>query len=148
MRDFVCPHCGQQLAFENSVCLSCDSPLGFSLDDMALLVIADGPDAAKPGFVDAADYDGLDFDWLVASGSRPRGLPNDCFVTLVHRAADRGAHLRRERAREMRGARRELRRDAAFLAARQRADTLEADRKYAERQRKILGTIAADAAGK
>lgn len=56
MRDFVCPNCGQHLAFENSVCLSCDRPLGFSLDDMALLVIAEGPDAAKPGFVDAANY--------------------------------------------------------------------------------------------
>lgn len=37
--------------------------------------------------------DGLDFDWLVASGSRPPGLPDDCFVTLVRRAADRGAHV-------------------------------------------------------
>ena len=57
MRDLVCPNCGQHLAFENSVCLSCDRPLGFSLDDMALLVIAEGPDAAKPGFVDAANYE-------------------------------------------------------------------------------------------
>jgi hypothetical protein len=57
MRDFVCPNCGQHLAFENSVCLSCDSPLGFSLDDMALLVIADGPDADKPGFVAATEYE-------------------------------------------------------------------------------------------
>ena len=57
MRDFVCPNCGQHLAFENSVCLSCDRHLGFSLDDMALLVIAEGPDAAKPGFVDSANYE-------------------------------------------------------------------------------------------
>jgi hypothetical protein len=41
MRDFTCPNCGQQLAFENSVCLSCSSPLGFSLADRALLVISD-----------------------------------------------------------------------------------------------------------
>lgn len=39
MRDFTCPRCGQHLAFENSVCLSCHSPIGFSLPDMALLVI-------------------------------------------------------------------------------------------------------------
>ncbi|MGE5695383.1 MAG: putative zinc-binding metallopeptidase [Candidatus Sericytochromatia bacterium] len=57
MRDFLCPNCGQHLAFENSVCLSCDSPLGLSLDDVALLVIAEKPDAAKPGFVDAAEYE-------------------------------------------------------------------------------------------
>src|ERR1700737_736648 len=56
MRDFICPNCGQHLAFENSVCLSCESPLGFSLDDIAMLVIADGPDSAKAGFVDAEKY--------------------------------------------------------------------------------------------
>ena len=26
MRDFICPNCGQHLAFENSVCLSCGKP--------------------------------------------------------------------------------------------------------------------------
>lgn len=41
MRDFTCPTCGQQLAFENSVCLSCSSKLGFSLDDRALVVIGE-----------------------------------------------------------------------------------------------------------
>ncbi|HUO39052.1 MAG TPA: zinc-ribbon domain-containing protein, partial [Mycobacterium sp.] len=56
MRDFVCPNCGQHLAFENSVCLSCGSPLGFSLDHPALLVIAERGDAARPGFVGADDY--------------------------------------------------------------------------------------------
>ncbi|RIR61847.1 hypothetical protein D2E68_27870, partial [Mycobacteroides abscessus] len=40
MRDFICPQCGQHLAFENSVCLSCGSHLGFSLDQKALLVLA------------------------------------------------------------------------------------------------------------
>ena len=45
MRDFNCPNCGQRLAFENSLCLSCGSRLGFSLDDMALLVIASGADS-------------------------------------------------------------------------------------------------------
>ena len=53
MRDFICPNCGQHLAFENSVCLSCRHPLGFSLEDMALLVIASGEESAQPGFVDA-----------------------------------------------------------------------------------------------
>ncbi|MGV9798690.1 zinc-binding metallopeptidase family protein [Mycobacterium sp. NPDC003449] len=42
MRDFTCPNCGQRLAFENSLCLACGSALGFSLDDMALLVIDRG----------------------------------------------------------------------------------------------------------
>jgi hypothetical protein len=57
MRDFICPKCGQQLAFENSVCLSCKSPLGFSLPDMALMVIAPGEEGAQPGFVDADSYE-------------------------------------------------------------------------------------------
>ena len=33
------------------------SPLGFSLDDMALLVIASGEESAQPGFVDADKYE-------------------------------------------------------------------------------------------
>ena len=53
MRDFICPNCGQHLAFENSVCLSCGSALGFSLDDMALLVIASGDESEHAGAVDA-----------------------------------------------------------------------------------------------
>ncbi len=55
MRDFICPNCGQRLAFENSVCLSCQSRLGFSLEQMAFLVIADegGDDS---GVVAASKY--------------------------------------------------------------------------------------------
>src|SRR3954453_6464425 len=56
VRDFNCPNCGQRLAFENSVCLSCRSSLGFSLDDMALLVIASGADSEHGGAVDSAEY--------------------------------------------------------------------------------------------
>ncbi|MUL74991.1 putative zinc-binding metallopeptidase [Mycolicibacterium sp. CBMA 226] len=59
MRDFNCPNCGQRLAFENSVCLSCGSALGFSLEDMALLVIAppDGTgDSEHAGAVASTDY--------------------------------------------------------------------------------------------
>ncbi|BCI81789.1 hypothetical protein MTY66_34140 [Mycolicibacterium sp. TY66] len=59
MRDFNCPNCGQRLAFENSVCLGCGSALGFSLDDMALLVIAppDGTgDSDHAGAVASTDY--------------------------------------------------------------------------------------------
>jgi hypothetical protein len=56
MRDFICPKCGQHLAFENSLCLSCNSRLGFSLPDMALLVITTGEESAQPGFVDGEKY--------------------------------------------------------------------------------------------
>jgi hypothetical protein len=56
VRDFICPNCGQRLAFENSVCLSCGSSLGFSLTDMALLVIASGTDSEHGGAVDSSEY--------------------------------------------------------------------------------------------
>jgi hypothetical protein len=56
VRDFKCPNCGQRLAFENSVCLSCGSSLGFSLADMALLVIASGADSEHGGAVDSSEY--------------------------------------------------------------------------------------------
>jgi hypothetical protein len=56
MRDFNCPNCGQHLAFENSVCLSCGSHVGFSLGEMALLVIAPGEESDHGGAVDASRY--------------------------------------------------------------------------------------------
>lgn len=39
MRNFSCPNCGQQLSFENSLCLSCSSSLGFDLPGRRLVVI-------------------------------------------------------------------------------------------------------------
>ena len=56
MRDFLCPNCGQHLSFENSVCLSCGSAVGFSLDEMAFLVIASDGRGARSGAVDANAY--------------------------------------------------------------------------------------------
>ena len=75
MRDFFCSNCGQRLAFENSVCLSCGSALGFSLDDMALLVIASGPGNRHPGFIDSHDFQlcanmhAAQCNWLVRGGA-------------------------------------------------------------------------------
>ena len=56
MRDFHCPNCGQRLSFENSVCLNCGRSLGFSLDDMALLVIAPPAESEHAGAVDDSLY--------------------------------------------------------------------------------------------
>lgn len=81
MRDFGCPNCGQQLAFENSVCLSCSSRLGFSLHERALVVIGDPPgDAAVDhagGVVDRDRFrlcDNLHVaqcNWLVSERNAP-----------------------------------------------------------------------------
>ncbi len=54
LRDFICPNCGQHLAFENSVCLSCDSAVGFSPEDLAFLVIT--PDDVHQGAVAPSEY--------------------------------------------------------------------------------------------
>lgn len=74
MRDFNCPTCGQRLSFENSVCLGCGSALGFSLDDMALLVIAPEEGADHAGAVASTDYrlcanlHLAECNWLVPTG--------------------------------------------------------------------------------
>jgi len=56
VHDFTCPNCGQRLSFENSLCLACKSSLGFSLQDMALLVIAPGEESDHAGAVDSSQY--------------------------------------------------------------------------------------------
>jgi hypothetical protein len=87
MRDFHCPNCGQRLTFENSTCLACGSALGFSLDDMALLVITTGDEGDKPGFVSASDYELCanrhlaECNWLVPIND-PGGLCTSCALTL------------------------------------------------------------------
>ena len=103
MRDFICPNCGQHLAFENSVCLSCGRPLGFSLDDMALLVIASGDESGQAGFVDADKYQLCanmhlaECNWLVEkapihklckSCSLTRTRPNDADTKALAAFAD------------------------------------------------------------
>jgi hypothetical protein len=103
MRDFICPKCGQRLAFENSICLSCNSSLGFSLQDMALLVISAGEESTQPGFVDADKYELCanmhlaECNWLVekdpagklcASCALTRTRPNDTDTKALPAFAD------------------------------------------------------------
>ncbi|ORB86703.1 hypothetical protein B1987_26340 [Mycobacterium kansasii] len=87
MRDFHCPSCGQRLSFENSVCLSCGSALGFSLDQMALLVIAERGATGHAGAVPADEYrlcanlHLAQCNWLV-SVNHPHGLCASCALTV------------------------------------------------------------------
>src|ERR1700744_6152853 len=87
MRDFHCPNCGQRLTFENSTCLACGIPLGFSLYDMALLVITTGDNADHAGFVSAGEYELCanrhlaECNWLVPI-NRPRLLCASCVLTV------------------------------------------------------------------
>lgn len=88
MRDFHCPNCGQRLAFENSECLSCHSALGFSLDQMALLVIAKrGEESDHAGAVAGNEYQlcanlyVAECNWIVPVG-HPGGLCESCALTI------------------------------------------------------------------
>jgi hypothetical protein len=86
MRDFHCPNCGQRLTFENSECLSCGSALGFSPEQLALLVIARGDQSEHAGAVDAAEYQlcanlhVAECNWLVPVAG-PGGLCVSCALT-------------------------------------------------------------------
>ncbi len=86
MRDFTCPNCGQRLSFENSLCLSCQSALGFSLDDMALLVIAPAAESEHAGAVDegqfqlCANLHLAECNWLVEKSPIPK-LCVSCALT-------------------------------------------------------------------
>ena len=56
--------------------------------------VPEGPEVAPGEWLACLEaVDRLDFDWLVISGSGPRGLPPDCFVTLIERARTRGARV-------------------------------------------------------
>ncbi len=87
MRDFHCPNCGQRLTFENSACLSCGSSLGFSPEQMALMVIAVGDEGEHAGTVDADKYQLCgnlylaECNWLVPKDD-PGGLCASCALTL------------------------------------------------------------------
>lgn len=97
MRDFTCSNCGQELSFENSLCLNCNSPLGFSVPDRALVVIGSPGDKDSPaeltGVVDAEKYrlcDNLHVarcNWLVETDD-PTGLCFSCRLTRTRPADD------------------------------------------------------------
>ncbi len=88
MRDFACSHCGQQLAFENSVCLSCGSPIAYSLTDRNLIVVGD-----TDGVVDAdtfrmcANLHTARCNWLVDADD-PSDLCASCRLTRTRPSDD------------------------------------------------------------
>lgn len=91
MRDFACPNCGQQLTFENSVCLACGSSLGFDLDNRGFTALpsdssTSGPDA---GGFQCANLNLAGCNWLTPPGSAG-GLCVSCALTRT-RPADTDA---------------------------------------------------------
>ena len=81
MRDFACPNCGQRLAFENSLCLGCNSPIGFDLLQREFAVIgAAGVTTAAPARRMCANLNVASCNWLVpADGLAP--LCRSCSLT-------------------------------------------------------------------
>jgi nucleolar protein 14 len=68
-------------------------------------------------------------------------------IGKVSREERQNRMLQRAYKREFKGAKRELARDSAFLAQSKLTARLDADRKYGERIRQIMGTISNDGAG-
>ena len=69
MRDFRCPHCGQRLAFENSVCLRCGFNIGFDPETLDFaLVGSDGIAVGDPDLRMCANLDLASCNWLTARG--------------------------------------------------------------------------------
>ncbi|MFC9994754.1 putative zinc-binding metallopeptidase [Nocardia sp. NPDC127526] len=85
MRDFNCPQCGQRLAFENSLCLGCGSPLGFSLDERAIVVVGAGSRLCDNQHV-------AQCNWLVSSNCGPT-LCASCRLTRTRPSDSDSASL-------------------------------------------------------
>ena len=84
MRDFACPHCGQRLAFENSVCLSCSNGVGFDVDLLDFVVVErDGRVAGDPPRRMCGNLDTAGCNWVVAGG---RALCRACALTRTRPA--------------------------------------------------------------
>jgi len=81
MRDFLCPNCGQRLAFENSLCLNCQSNLGFDLlaRDFAVVGV-NGLTTEQPPRVMCANLHLASCNWLVQLGTTS-GLCRSCALT-------------------------------------------------------------------
>ena len=89
MRDFRCKSCGQRLAFENSLCLHCESPLGFSLAERNILVLDDDGAVTADGVtrLRCANFTVAQCNWL-ADENAPGGLCESCGLTRTRPADD------------------------------------------------------------
>jgi len=86
MRDFACPNCGQRLAFENSLCLSCRHPIGFDLAEREFAILgSDGTTVASPARRMCANLNVAACNWLVPAGV-PDLLCRSCSLTSVRPA--------------------------------------------------------------
>ncbi len=87
MRDFACPHCGQQLAFENSQCLNCKRQLGFDLEvsDFVLIDADPGLDATAQHRQRCANATVAVCNWIIPAQTSA-GLCRSCALTRTRPA--------------------------------------------------------------
>src|SRR5664279_5042229 len=85
MRDFACPHCGQQLAFENSLCLNCHNAIGFDLVEREFAVLGpQGETTLAPARRMCANLTVAGCNWLVPTDGAP--LCRSCSLTRTRPA--------------------------------------------------------------
>ena len=84
MRDFACPSCGQRLAFESSVGLSCSNGIGFDVDQLGFVVVErDGSVAGQPPRRMCGNLDTAGCSWVVSGGGT---LCRSCALTRTRPA--------------------------------------------------------------
>lgn len=101
MRDFACPSCGHQLAFENSLCLRCQTRIGFDPDAVTLVAIVDEDAPPADGAVPADAYRLCDnmhlarCNWIVRVAEDEEGpaLCASCTLTRTRPGDDDAAAL-------------------------------------------------------
>jgi hypothetical protein len=103
VRDFLCPRCGQRLAFENSQCLNCGNFLGFDLATRDFMIVAPGG-VTDGGHRQCANLNIAACNWLVAPESAAllcascaltRTRPSDADTTALPEFAAAEAAKRR-----------------------------------------------------
>src|SRR5664279_651915 len=86
MRDFACPNCGQRLAFENSLCLGSNNPIGFDLVLREFAILrSDGVTTAAPARRMCANLNVAGCNWLVPADVRGL-LCRSCSLTRTRPA--------------------------------------------------------------
>lgn len=90
MRVFVCESCGQMLFFENSLCLSCRSTLGYLPKTRALATLTKGADSAlRPAqggaYRRCANAEIISCNWMIPDES-PATLCASCVLTRTRPA--------------------------------------------------------------